>query len=94
MKVSELIALLLRQPQDADVFIRDADEGCLLKLDEYCVSYEKGDRSYPFQRVEIGQDYYGDGSEDGSRVRMTRWCLKCAYPDSTLGHDYNAPEHK
>jgi hypothetical protein len=75
MKVAELVALLLKQPQDADIFIHDADEGGLLTLDENNVWFDKGDRNYPFPRVEIG------GCYDERRVEMTKWCVRCEFPD-------------
>lgn len=84
MKVAELVSLLLKQPQDAEVYIHDADEECLLKLDKHVVRYEKGDRNYPFPRVELGQDYgYGD---ETNRVRMADWCPRCEFPEHYSGH--------
>lgn len=71
MIVAELIAELQKMPQDMEVFILDADEGCLLRLRDGDVVLDKGNRNYPFERVEIQAPY--DDHIGGRRVEMTRW---------------------
>lgn len=66
MKVSQLVTMLMAMPQDCDVYIHDADESCLLSLNEFSVSLEKGDKNYPFERVEVGSDYE-------NRIPMVPW---------------------
>ena len=64
MKVSELIDRLKEMPPEADVYIHDADEGCLIRMSASRVWHETGDKNYPFERVEIG------GMYDDDRVPM------------------------
>jgi hypothetical protein len=88
MTVAALVAKLQQMPQDLPVYIYDADEGGLLTLDENNVWFDKGDRNYPFPRVEVG------GCYDERRVPMEKWCHKCAFPDSYGMHTCDANSHR
>lgn len=74
MKVSELIAELQLMPQDMDVYILDADEACLLRLDRGDVTVVKAEKNYPFDRVEI-QAPYNDGLGERRMKMVPLW--KC-----------------
>ena len=57
MKVRELIAILQTMPQEDEAVIYDADEACLLRLDQGNVWRDPADEFYKFDRTVIGGCY-------------------------------------
>lgn len=58
--MAQLREQLAEVPQDLPVFIYDADENCLLILEDFLVRREMPDTrfGYSFERVELGGDYH------------------------------------